>query len=518
MNKKLSKILIANLLAIAMFALVFVSACGGDGITTEENFTAVILNYNDGGISRNRRMLLEEGESLVTPAIPEREGYIFDSWQTAAEGGDKVSFPYTPTADTMLFAHWEAKKCTVTFDYNYDSKTLQQTVDYNLTVDEPEKPERANYNFRYWRTRADGGLQVSFPYTVKKDVTLYAYWLDADVKIFNIKFYNGEELVNTAEVEEGNDLRDTPNLRKSGYTLEGWALTPDGAPIVMPYVPVGDCSLYAIWKRQSYNINFTYNFKGATNDGVYSRITAEGGSAVNKPETDPAREGYTFVGWYTSAEGGEQIVFPAEARRSTTYYAHWKHLPVTTTVFDAEFTEFNPLETYPGYSGSALGKQVIQPDNKNLEATTQYGDGLSGPNCYVAYQYKYGAAITFVIDSDKAVSGVTLTARLASESGVGKDLIIAPTGDYGYKFTVNNEDINYSPINLGNQSNSKFKDYVISTDISLVEGRNVITLTVNNNTSMGGVMTASGPMVDCIKFDNLSGAILSWSPVYDNVA
>ena len=39
---------------------------------------------------------------------PTKEGYIFDGWYTASEGGTKVDFPYTPTStdEVRVYAHW----------------------------------------------------------------------------------------------------------------------------------------------------------------------------------------------------------------------------------------------------------------------------------------------------------------------------------------------------------------------------------------------------------------------------
>ena len=36
-----------------------------------------------------------------------------------------------------------------------------------------------------------------------------------------------------------------------------------------------------------------------------------------------AREHYTFDGWFTAAEGGEQISADTQVTQNATYYAHW---------------------------------------------------------------------------------------------------------------------------------------------------------------------------------------------------
>lgn len=104
-------------------------------------------------------------------------------------------------------------------------------------------------------------------------------------------------------------------------------------------------------------------------------------------------------------------------------------------------------------------------------------------------------------------------------------LTISPTGKYGYKFVVNGTSLDYGSITIqgtnvnagGGMAKYTFSEYTVSTTVSLKKGENVIELVTNNNTSMGGTTGAVAPLVDYIRFDNLSGAQLSWIPVYDNI-
>lgn len=50
------------------------------------------------------------------------------------------------------------------------------------------------------------------------------------------------------------------------------------------------------------------------------------------------------------------------------------------------------------------------------------------------------------------------------------------------------------------------------------KGENIIQLvTDNDNAVIGGTTRANAPMVDYIRIDNYGSAVLSWSPVYDNL-
>lgn len=46
------------------------------------------------------------GNSVTRPANPTQTGYSFTGWYTAATGGEKITFPYTPSGDTTLYAQF----------------------------------------------------------------------------------------------------------------------------------------------------------------------------------------------------------------------------------------------------------------------------------------------------------------------------------------------------------------------------------------------------------------------------
>ena len=69
-----------------------------------------------------------------------------------------------------------------------------------------------------------------------------------------------------------------------------------------------------------YTITFNAN-GGSLGTANPSNAMAEGTTVGMLPV--PTRTGYTFVGWFTAAEGGEQISAEAKVTSGVTYYAHW---------------------------------------------------------------------------------------------------------------------------------------------------------------------------------------------------
>ena len=69
-----------------------------------------------------------------------------------------------------------------------------------------------------------------------------------------------------------------------------------------------------------YTITFNAN-GGSLGTANPSNAMAEGTTVGMLPV--PTRTGYTFVGWFTAAEGGEQISAETKVMSGVTYYAHW---------------------------------------------------------------------------------------------------------------------------------------------------------------------------------------------------
>ena len=71
----------------------------------EDNLHEVTFNGN-GGSSAVSHYLVLDGNSITTLPTATRTDWIFGGWWTAATGGEDITAPFTPTADTPLYAHW----------------------------------------------------------------------------------------------------------------------------------------------------------------------------------------------------------------------------------------------------------------------------------------------------------------------------------------------------------------------------------------------------------------------------
>ena len=66
----------------------------------------VVFDQNYEGAQKNQTLTVETGKPVAAPADPERVGYRFDGWMTAAEGGEAYDFDAKLTGDLTLYAGW----------------------------------------------------------------------------------------------------------------------------------------------------------------------------------------------------------------------------------------------------------------------------------------------------------------------------------------------------------------------------------------------------------------------------
>ncbi len=134
---------------------------------------------------------------------------------------------------------------------------------------------------------------------------------------------------NTLYLNEGYGELPTPE--REGYSFKGWYSAKSGGVKVTSSTIVTTPSshtLYAQWTANEYTVSFNTNGGGA----APSSKKVSYGSKYGDLET-VSRSGYTFVGWYTSASGGTEIL--SESKYTTagnqTLYAHWSEKGYTVT-------------------------------------------------------------------------------------------------------------------------------------------------------------------------------------------
>lgn len=158
--------------------------------------------------------------------------------------------------------------------------------------------------------------------------------------------------------------------------------------------------------------------------------------------TAPVREGYTFLGWYTQAEGGTKYTFTEAVSSNITLYAHWNAHSHTVTLENDENKETNSYDYGSSVSVPTPTKKTGYNFN-HWEVTVPDGEtapSLNGPDENGNYSFS-------MPDYD-----ITLTAKWTQKDVIDPDVDLkfdAATGEV----TSNNPQVNADDI-----INKKFYD------------------------------------------------------------
>ncbi|MBQ8014512.1 MAG: InlB B-repeat-containing protein [Treponema sp.] len=245
---------------------------------------------------------LDSYKTGVIENAPEttRANYLFAGWFSNADfSGDAVSFPYTVTKPTSLYAKW-FPTYQVTFESNGGSEISSFRAG---VIESAPETKREGYTFVAWYKDSSLTEAVEFPYTLTADTTFWAKWQ----QVFTVNFEsNGGTSV--ASLSSGY-IESSPVTTKNDASLEGWYTSSDfseGSKVVFTYTVTGDTTLYAKW--QAVQCTVTYYANGATGGTVPESVTVDKGSCytVKGNTGNLEKTGYAFTKWNTRADGNGQ--------------------------------------------------------------------------------------------------------------------------------------------------------------------------------------------------------------------
>lgn len=158
--------------------------------------------------------------------------------------------------------------------------------------------------------------------------------------------------------------------------------------------------------------------------------------------SDPVREGYTFLGWYTQAEGGTKYTFTEAVSSNITLYAHWNAHSHTVTLENDENKKTNSYDYGSSVSVPTPTKKTGYNFN-HWEVTVPDGEtapSLNGPDENGNYSFS-------MPDYD-----ITLTAKWTQKD------VIDPDVDLKFDAVTGEVTSNTANINADDIINKKFYD------------------------------------------------------------
>ncbi|MHB1314959.1 MAG: InlB B-repeat-containing protein [Christensenellales bacterium] len=233
--------------------------------------------------------------TIPAPLAPTRTGYTFDGWYKEAVCVNPWVFETDKVlGNTSLYAKWIINIYTIAFDSRGGTPIETISAPYNSRINAPAPPELTGYTFKGWYK--DPACRRSWNFRAHKvgaqDMVLYAKWA---INIYKVTFNTqGGSAAGQRKVQYNALLPMPKTPIRKGYTFSGWYCEPEcinawnfGSDTI-----TYDRTLYAKWTVNMYTV--TFNTMGGT---PIEPAAVQHGATAAEP-APPAKEGYTFSGWY----------------------------------------------------------------------------------------------------------------------------------------------------------------------------------------------------------------------------
>ena len=201
----------------------------GEGGTIAEGVSITALKFvvtfdNEGTKTTET---IAKGDKLTAPTTQTKEGYRFDGWYYANNGGEaKWNFDTdTVTRAMTLKAEW-VQTYTVTFETSGGSTVAPITQDYGTAITAPEAPTKIGYTFAGWNPEIPATMPA-------ENLTITAQWRYNGGSFSSSSSYpitvpdkteNGSVTVSPKSASAGSTVTITVKP-DSGYVLETISVT-----------------------------------------------------------------------------------------------------------------------------------------------------------------------------------------------------------------------------------------------------------------------------------------------------
>lgn len=339
---------------------------------------------------------------------------------------------HTQAYSSVLFVENDSSADVVT-----STQTENQATSLNLIANLNPHFANGEEAFFDWNTQPDGSGE-SFAdgsvYTFGQPLTLYAIWCTAYSSALLIENDNGSDQTYVQQISNHpTNLYSfatlTPKFANQGQQFVGWNTQPDGSGAAFAdgaiYSFNAPIYLYAIWKStQTATANFVAN--GGT--GSTAPITSTENSLVNTPTSAGiAKQGYTFVGWNTQADGsGTEYAAGAPYTLSTnqTLYAQW-----TPDIYTVSFNSDGGSPSLTSLSYSYASPGILLPSlTLANESFTGWWTAASGGSLVGVGGAQYVPSASVSLYAQWSLSQVIVTFSAGSGTTAQQSLTYSPGG------------------------------------------------------------------------------------------
>ena len=171
-----------------------------------------------------------------------------------------------------------------------------------------------------WTINEDGTYEWDPSMAGDGNMIVYGQWGPAPLTNVKVEFRDGES-TNTVSIPYGGTVSKPADPVREDYDFKGWFTAAEGGEEWDFSTKVTkDMTLYAQWEETPV---FFVTFYPANGGDPFTVGVGKGGNLLSPPE-NPSMEGYTFLGWFTSPNGGTEWDLGSNVGGQMQLYGHWE--------------------------------------------------------------------------------------------------------------------------------------------------------------------------------------------------
>ena len=309
---------------------------------------------------------VKDGEAVLEPMAPEKEGFTFRGWTL---NGETYDFSKAVTKDIVLKAQWEKRDPSMTEHkvtfmalggaFADGSDVQSFTVKDGETVLKPTAPVKEGYTLKGWTK--DGNEEYDFGTSVREDIVLYAMWEKEDPSMTEHTvvfvanggtFADGKERMEFKVADGKTVLKPTAPV-KAGSFFSGWRKQ-GGEKYDFSQPVTADLELEAQWESREHTVSFMA--LGGRPEPQAQRVVH--GNKATHPQVDPSKEGFDFRGW--TKDGNALYNFDDKVTESIALKAKWEKKSgvtermVTFMALGGAFADGTDVQSFTVEDGKAV--------------------------------------------------------------------------------------------------------------------------------------------------------------------
>ena len=550
-------------------------ATGDKTVTIYVNWVPVnySITYNlNGGTQTNPKTTYNVETATFTLVNPTKTGYTFAGW-TGSNGSTpqtSVSITKGSTGNKTYTANWTANSYTIVFNKN-DEDATGTMADLSMTYDEAKNLTlnsytKTGYTFKGWATTPTGDVVYTDGQSVSNLATsgskiLYAVWADETGPTISVTSADGtKNYLTTAYTVNADNGKNTAAFKPtvsavddgSGLVTLEYVIDQNSTAPETGYTEITSGTnlsltkafgLYYLHVRATdadsnvstvttkvftirYRIYY-YDYVTNTSNTANGYVTPPNTSITTR--TPATKTGYTFLGWYTKANGGTRVIGANETympTKSIQLIAHWQKnisdlsIELSETEYTYDGSEKTPTAVVKdGDTVLTAGTDYTISYTNNINAGTATAT-ITMSNAYNSTTRAYYSGSTdlnFTINKQKvnpvtnlAVSTAGVVTWTNSSNATGYEISID-----GTNWTSATSGVNYlSTITSTTGSrtiyvraiNSDTTNYITSDNTT--KAVTVVTLTTNsNNTNYGTVNSSTYNVISGVTYSTATNVL-----------